>query len=959
MAAGLQQLSLLLVTCLCCADAQGTTGSPSATDLDTDTTLSNTADGPTTPAAMEIPYACPTQRNTWHSCSKMRGCLQRSWERFYCQCDHLCVTYGDCCPDYEEYCGVGTFGISVTTVGVGVIDGDRRSGIENTAEYMRCIQTDEFDPEGSRPRSGFWLVAVCPPDWTGAAAVTELCEKTVGMDGLAAVPVTGFDRRHYRNVYCAMCHGLPHTNVTFWTISYVDKTKSFNSFIPNRIVLQIARGQVPSDDFQKLFSPPNFQDAEYLSSFMLRTCRILDAISCPISDPRAVELCQRHYAPITWNGTTYRNFACARCDDTPIPPTDILSTWCTQSLDGGRGGSMATLLVFSDRDTTCTHRQIYNPFSSSCLDLSCPEGFALRDGGVGCARIRETENESTGLKSNVEVALTVMVSLDMDTEAQHTNRLNEIWEEVAHQAAKDYQSTTSLCELDEEMTENNQVDRDDELCDDFSVQWSCTMDVAILDSTPGCLSGSVLACSINVSFNSLSPLVDHIIAQNDELSSQCFVSRVGNHTMRPEYLAVLTPCDNLSNDTEEESNFNNAFTLKVAYVRDKDSGHFVVSQNDSCAELLVDCPLLTFSKDDYVITGALNDSIRLTAHDRLLRSGEFEIKSDGDVEVCNFLQPSADPPYMKFGPAQDILTATGSSLSLIGLVVTIATYVAFPSLRRNAAGRALMSLVAALFIAQLTMLIGLDRTDVPTLCVTFAISSHYFWLAAFFWMNILAVDIYRTFGIGTSLSDPNKRSFFRYALYGWGAPTVIVATVAVLSFCDCVDADVSYGTARACWVGNGTANLLSFGLPIVVILCSNAVLFSLTVAGVKRTRMASKRMNITQGQSGLAAKRPNNDLFLYLKLTAIMGFTWVFGFVASFSGVEFFWYLYIVLNSTQGALVCLAFVCNRRVLAMWRAWLDSRRGRPGASASGRGQRSSKSAVPQQSQAESVTKGTDM
>ena len=54
-----------------------------------------------------------------------------------------------------------------------------------------------------------------------------------------------------------------------------------------------------------------------------------------------------------------------------------------------------------------------------------------------------------------------------------------------------------------------------------------------------------------------------------------------------------------------------------------------------------------------------------------------------------------------------------------------------------------------------------------------------------------------------------------------------------------------------------------------------------------------------------------------------MGFTWIFGFVASFSGIQFFWYPYIVLNSLQGALVCVAFVCNDRVIKMWRAKLAS------------------------------------
>ena len=159
----------------------------------------------------------------------------------------------------------------------------------------------------------------------------------------------------------------------------------------------------------------------------------------------------------------------------------------------------------------------------------------------------------------------------------------------------------------------------------------------------------------------------------------------------------------------------------------------------------------------------------------------------------------------------------------------------------------------------------MERTDVFALCVAFAISSHYFWLSAFFWMNILAIDIYRTFGIGTNINDPNTRKVCYYALYGLGAPAVIVGICAFLSFCDCVDLDIRYASEHACWIGNGMTNLVSFGVPIAVILCSNAVLFSLTVAGVMKTRRASERMNITQGQGGAAAKT-RTDLILYLKV---------------------------------------------------------------------------------------------
>ena len=86
-----------------------------------------------------------------------------------------------------------------------------------------------------------------------------------------------------------------------------------------------------------------------------------------------------------------------------------------------------------------------------------------------------------------------------------------------------------------------------------------------------------------------------------------------------------------------------------------------------------------------------------------------------------------------------------------------------------------------------------------------------------------------------------------------------------LSFYDSVNVDIHYGTKMACWIGNGMSNLVAFGLPISLILCSNAVLFSLTVAGIQRTRRASERMNITQGQCH-SVRRANTDLVLYLKV---------------------------------------------------------------------------------------------
>ena len=63
-----------------------------------------------------------------------------------------------------------------------------------------------------------------------------------------------------------------------------------------------------------------------------------------------------------------------------------------------------------------------------------------------------------------------------------------------------------------------------------------------------------------------------------------------------------------------------------------------------------------------------------------------------------------------------------------------------------------------------------------------------------------------------------------------------------------------------------------------------------------------------------------------------MGFTWIFGFAAALGDVIALWYVFIVLNSCQGLLVFLSFVCNRKVGRLWLGLLCRRRGGPGAKA---------------------------
>ncbi|RWR98403.1 hypothetical protein B4U79_05848, partial [Dinothrombium tinctorium] len=38
-----------------------------------------------------------------------------------------------------------------------------------------------------------------------------------------------------------------------------------------------------------------------------------------------------------------------------------------------------------------------------------------------------------------------------------------------------------------------------------------------------------------------------------------------------------------------------------------------------------------------------------------------------------------------------------------------------------------------------------------------------------------------------------------------------------------------------------------------------------------------------------------------------MGFTWAFGFIASFTGITYLWYPFIIFNGLQGVFIFLSF----------------------------------------------------
>ena len=67
-------------------------------------------------------------------------------------------------------------------------------------------------------------------------------------------------------------------------------------------------------------------------------------------------------------------------------------------------------------------------------------------------------------------------------------------------------------------------------------------------------------------------------------------------------------------------------------------------------------------------------------------------------------------------------------------------------------------------------------------------------------------------------------------------------------------------------------------------------------------------------------------LFLYAKLSFVMGLSWVFGFLAALFDWPALWYVFIIFNSLQGAFICLSFVCTAKVFRLMRGGGGSKGG---------------------------------
>ncbi|KAK4020210.1 hypothetical protein OUZ56_002208 [Daphnia magna] len=350
-----------------------------------------------------------------------------------------------------------------------------------------------------------------------------------------------------------------------------------------------------------------------------------------------------------------------------------------------------------------------------------------------------------------------------------------------------------------------------------------------------------------------------------------------------------------------------------------------------------------------------NGSLILKANGKTLQPEEYEPSPGGqNVTIC--ADDDQADTYFKYSAGQRYLSDICLAISVCCLALHIAIHIALPKLR-NLPGKNLLSLSCALFVAQLLFLTGIGLRDVVGYgwCAFLGVATHWFYLAAFFWMNIMGFDICRTFtgSLTRNRGMPGRgqrSTFIFYSLYAWGFPTAIVSLGLMLDFTDLVDDYAPEYGYRVCWISNKAGLGVFFVLPVAVLLLENLILFSLTVFSIIKQRQAAQ-FAVEKNQSYRAANEAktmterlqppsgpsaplrrnsavNNKqqirFILYIKLGLIMGLGWIFGFVAALAKMPVLWYPFILFNALQGAFIFVAFCCKRKIYFMVYKWATKR-----------------------------------
>ncbi|XP_072028368.1 uncharacterized protein [Amphiura filiformis] len=789
---------------------------------------------------------------------------------YHCGCDPECETFKTAVFDYFDICPQNN------------ITGNRNITL------FTCTPLQD-------PRFAVMLINKCPSNW-GNDFIRSICEAQVPARHQQIIqtwPVFDEYGDNYQNIFCAICNSLSITTVQPWNISY--RLSLDEQYTSNKECAISGQG------------------SKYFGK-RLRFCVLQAFQSCPDTyvNQSIAETCQSYTDYIcSGGGKYYKNIQCALCNGVKVN-TDSSINLCILS-HRDHEAILHSIWNFNDEVLAATQRNavscegkdfVFDPYTGHCRTLSCSPGFQLN------------RNSDCVLPSNIDNRIDTICC-----------QRQESWiiSETDYYA---YESTANP-EYDAAVKETCLLNILNISYDDNNdASWS-------KNNLNSWFTSKILIQIVDTKCNMVGKL-DEIMLNSGNALALCGYQHLNYLFVGMNFPGHYDTCDgewfegksadfisvNITH-LAEVLLFNEEYILvktiihQVLYADKWQSGSFTKEETvlvcgDRVFPIQLTCPVITLTSDEYYINTTENSSRVAIFRNSFFKEHEYFIYPDGRLQICaDKLSPFLANLFVYNG-YMAIVNIAGNVFSCCGLTAIYGVHCVYCKLR-NFHGRAIMNLSVALFFAQLIPILSSQLRTTGLLCVLAAVLSHFMWLSAFIWMSIIAVNLFDTFVYNQLLTlqarQEKESSFiYRYLIpfSGWGTALIIVIICTFLHIYGSQDS-FNYATTSPCWIPRSRDNLLAFGVPVGIALSLNLTLFVITV--ISLYQMRSQQLQL---QRNVKEMIPQN-VKICLKMSLLMGISWIWGFLASFFNKEPLWWIFVITNSCQGLFMAFSILSSSNI----------------------------------------------
>lgn len=389
-------------------------------------------------------------------------------------------------------------------------------------------------------------------------------------------------------------------------------------------------------------------------------------------------------------------------------------------------------------------------------------------------------------------------------------------------------------------------------------------------------------------------------------------------------------------------------------------GQQVVKNIENLSDEFINCTKINLDLNNGTYISMENGSLYLQEYEKVLHFDEYLVINQNDsvihLAICStWLQSAASDASSNDQSSlsgenvwslelfvrklQSSLTVIGLTVSVICLLLHLMAFSILPEMR-NLSGKNLSSLAIYLLVGYTCFLTRqlapIWLYDSPITCKVLAITMYYTFISSFIWSAILSFDVWRSLNLASTELRLNTGSQnVRFTIYTIVSlfisltVTLIVVTKSLSPSTLPMLPSVSFNPP-VCWFSSSASLISYFIIPVTLILICNCCFFAsisllltsaakVTNATFSKSKPLKKSSTSTSSTASATASSSSathsiqNDSKLYLKLSILMGLTWILGLIGTLLPNAFIWLLFILLNTTQGLFIFCSFTLTEKV----------------------------------------------